>query len=258
MDNFKIDKLKVSVVEETSKMAEAAAEFVYEKLCEVISSKGYANLMLATASSQIGFLEALKKKNIDWKKITIFHMDEYKGLSAKHPASFRNFLKERVIDYVKPHEVYYLNGDANDLDAEIKAYGEQLKSHPLDVACIGIGENGHIAFNDPAVADFNDPEWVKVADLDDICRNQQLNEGWYPTFDGVPKQALTVTIPAIMKSKLISCVVPDERKSQAVYDTLFGEISTSCPASILRTHPDAVLFLDSGSASKLDVKDLIK
>lgn len=258
MNNIKIDKLQIAVFDKNSKMGEAAAEFVHKKLNEAINLNDFANLILATGASQFSFLKALKEQNIDWKKITVFHLDEYKGISDQHPASFRKYLRERILDFVKPLKVYFIEGDANDIDAEIKRYEELLKNHPIDVACIGIGENGHIAFNDPPVANFNDPKWVKVVELDKACRNQQLNEGWFPKLDDVPNQALTLTIPAIVKSKVISCVVPDERKAQAVFNTLFGEISTDCPASILRTHPDAVLFLDSGSVSKFNWKDLIK
>ena len=136
-----------------------------------------------------------------------------------------------------------------DVEQEVRRYEEALKVHPIDIACIGIGENGHIAFNDPAVADFKDPKLVKVVELDEACRNQQLGEGWFPTFDDVPKEALTLTITAILSCKAISCVVPDERKAQAVYNTLYGDISTSCPGSILRTHKETVLFLDKASAS---------
>ena len=150
-----------------------------------------------------------------------------------------------------PKKVYFLNGDAENLQKELQRYADLLMKHPIDVACIGIGENGHIAFNDPAVADFEDRKLVKLVTLDEACRNQQLGEGWFPTFDDVPEQALTLTIPAIMSCKSISCVVPDDRKANAVYNTLYGEISTDCPASILRTHPNTTLFLDSDSASKI-------
>ena len=258
MNRIKIDKLQISVFDKNTEMGKSAAEFVQKKLNEAIHQNGSANLILATGASQFSFLNELKEQSIDWKKITVFHLDEYKGISDQHPASFRKYLKERILDFVKPFKVHFLEGDAKDIDGEIKRYERLLKNHTVDVACIGIGENGHIAFNDPQVANFNDSEWVKVVDLDTVCRNQQLNEGWFPTFDDVPEQALTLTIPTILKSKVISCFVPDERKAQAVFNTLFGEISTNCPASILRTHPDTVLFLDSGSASKFNWEDFIK
>jgi glucosamine-6-phosphate deaminase len=172
-------------------------------------------------------------------------------MPVTHPASFRKYLKERILDKVQPKEVHYLNGDAPNVEAEVLHYENLLKEHPIDIACIGIGENGHIAFNDPPVADFNDPKLVKVVELDEPCRKQQLGEGWFPTLDDVPTHALSLTISAIMGCKAISCVVPDERKAEAVYNTLNAEISTACPATILRTHADCILYLDEGSASKL-------
>jgi glucosamine-6-phosphate deaminase len=247
--SFQIDNLSVNIYGQTKEMGAAAADYVTRKLNDAIVKKGGANLILATGASQFSFLEALQTKEIDWGKITVFHLDEYKGISESHPASFRKYLKERILNKVAPKKIYFLNGDAANLQLEIKNYEEALQAHPIDIACIGIGENGHIAFNDPAVADFQDPKLVKVVELDEACRNQQLGEGWFPSFDDVPKEAVTLTITAIMNCEAISCVVPDERKAQAVYNSLYGDISTSCPASILRTHPETVLFLDKASAS---------
>ena len=247
--SFQIENLSVKIYGQTKEMGAAAADYVTRKLKDAIEKKGRANLILATGASQFSFLEALQTKEIDWQKITVFHLDEYKGIWESHPASFRKYLKERILNKVAPKKIYFLNGDAANLQLEIKNYEEALQAHPIDIACIGIGENGHIAFNDPAVADFKDPKLVKVVELDEACRNQQLGEGWFPTFADVPKEAVTLTITAIMNCKAISCVVPDERKAQAVYNSLYGDISTSCPASILRTHPETVLFLDKASAS---------
>lgn len=252
MRTLKVDNLKVSVYQEKKSMGRAAADFTAETLNKTIKEKGSANLILATGASQFSMLEALKKHKIDWKKITVFHLDEYKGISDSHPASFRKYLKERILNDVAPKKVYFLNGDTDDLEKEMNDYTTQLKKHPIDMACIGIGENGHIAFNDPPVADFYDPKLVKLVTLDDDCRNQQLGEGWFPTIDDVPKEALTLTITAIMSCKTISCVVPDERKSNAVYNTLNAEINTSCPATILRTHANTRLFLDNAAASKIE------
>lgn len=251
MKEFTVDKLKVKVFETESSAGEASAKFVSEQLNKVIQTKGSANLILATGASQFAFIEVLQKLPIDWSKITVFHLDEYKGLPETHPASFRKYLKERILNKVNPAKVYYINGDAPDIEEEVKRYEQLLKEHPIDVACIGIGENGHIAFNDPGVADFDDPNFVKVVQLDEACRRQQLGEGWFPTFDDVPKEAVSLTIPAIMNCSVISCMVPDKRKATAVYNTLYAEISTKCPATILRNHPNTVLFLDSGSASGL-------
>lgn len=246
---FKIENLKVAVYNGSAEMGNAAADLVAKKLNDTIFLNGSANLILATGASQFTFLGALQKKEIDWKKITVFHLDEYKGIFDGHPASFRKYLKERILDAVVPKAIYFLNGDAKDVDEEIRRYENELRKHPIDVACIGIGENGHLAFNDPPVADFQDSRSVKVVELDEACKNQQLGEGWFPTLGDVPTHALTLTIPAILRSRSISCVVPDTRKAEAVYNSLFGPINTACPASILRTHKDTTLFLDKGSAS---------
>ncbi len=251
MERFTVENLEVSVSGGPVEMGKAAADFVAEKLNGAILQNGTANLILATGASQFTFLDSLQKKEVDWKKITVFHLDEYKGISDTHPASFRKYLKDRILDAVAPKEVYFLNGDVKDLDREIQRYEEVLKKYAIDVACIGIGENGHLAFNDPPVADFQDPKVVKVVQLDDACRNQQLREGWFPSFQDVPTHALTLTIPAILRSRAISCVVPDARKARAVHDSLYGPIRTACPGSILRTHPNAVLFLDVHSAKDL-------
>jgi len=253
MKTIDIDNLKVSIYENVELMGEAAADFATDKINAAIEERGLANLILATGASQFSFLKALKQKNIDWSKVVVFHLDEYIGLTDSHPASFRKYLKERILDEVKPSKVFLLNGDAEDIEAELARYSKELSSRTFDLACIGIGENGHIAFNDPPIADFNDPKLVKIAELDDACRNQQFGEGWFPTFDDVPKVALSLTIPAIMRCKTISCVVPDERKAEAVKNSLYAEISTECPATILRKHSDTKLFLDTASASLLDI-----
>lgn len=245
--SFQKDNLHIHVFPAEQEMGIAAAEFVSRELISVIQKKGTANLILATGTSQFSFLEALKNQYIEWSRITVFHLDEYTGMTDQHPASFRKYLKERILDEVKPGKVCLIPADAEDLDAAMAAYEKLLRSHPADVACIGIGENGHIAFNDPPVADFNDPRLVKLVELEEACRKQQLGEGWFPTLDEVPKFAVTLTIPAILASETISCVVPGKRKARAVKDTLYGNISTACPASILRNHHHAFLFLDRES-----------
>jgi glucosamine-6-phosphate deaminase len=249
--SFYKDKLRVEIFENKEDMGKDAASFVTGILNQAIHDCGCANLILGTGASQYPLHDALLNKEIDWSKITLFHLDEYIGLSDQHPASFRNFLKVRIADKVNPKDVYYLEGDAPDIDTEINRYEKLLKDNPVDVACIGIGENGHIAFNDPGVADFNDPEYLKVVEMDEACRKQQVGEGWFPTIKHVPEKAVTLTITAIMDCKALCCTVPDERKSEAVFNTLSGEISTFCPASILRKHNNAVLFLDSLSAIKI-------
>ncbi len=248
---MKKENLEVKVFKDKHELGKAAAIAVTQKISEVIKEKGSANMIFATGASQFQFIENLLKQDIEWDQINVFHLDEYLEMPETHPASFRKFLKERIFNIVKPKQVFYINGDAPDAEAEALQYENLLKEYPVDIACIGIGENGHIAFKRPPVADFNDSKLVKVVELDEACRNQQLGEGWFPTFDDVPTHAITLTIPAIMNCKTISCVVPDERKAEAVYNTLNAEISTECPATILRKHPDTVLYLDEGSASKL-------
>jgi glucosamine-6-phosphate deaminase len=229
-------------------MGTAAARLVVRRLQAAIAQQGEANLILATGASQFSFLAALRQEALDWSRITVFHLDEYRGLSDQHPASFRKYLKERILEAVGPRQIHYLAGDAEDIEAETRRYEALLRDHPVDVACIGIGENGHIAFNDPPVADFDDRRLVKVVDLDEACRRQQTGEGWFPTLDDVPAQALSLTIPAIMGCRCISCVVPDQRKREAVRRTLQDPVSTACPATILRRHDDVTLFLDPASA----------
>jgi glucosamine-6-phosphate deaminase len=251
INTFFKDKLQVKIYDDKSQMGSAAVDFVAENLQKAIKKKGSANLILATGASQFSFLKSFIQKDLDWEKISVFHLDEYVGISDEHPASFRHFLKERIINTVKPGHTYFIKGDANNLEEEIEKYEALLQKHPIDVACIGIGENGHIAFNDPPVADFNDPRLVKVVKLDELCRKQQVGEGWFSSLEEVPKEAITLTIPAIMNCKSISCVVPEKRKAQAVYNTLNSKISTSCPATILRNHSNTVLFLDKDSSSSL-------
>jgi glucosamine-6-phosphate deaminase len=246
------DKLIVRILETPAELALNSAEYVEIKLDETIRNRSSARIIIATGASQFEFYRSLLKRNIDWKKITVFHLDEYAGMPVSHPASFRKYLKERILDHVNPFRVHFLAGDAVDLDAESARYAELLMQGDIDLACIGIGENGHIAFNDPPVADFNDPQLVKLVELDEDCKKQQMGEGWFPTIADVPANALSLTVPAIMRAKTISCVVPDKRKAKAVKNTVEGPVSTSCPASILRTHQDAVLWLDKDSASLLE------
>ncbi len=249
--SFYKDKLRVEIYEKKEEMGRDAAYFVTDNLNLALNDRGQANLILGTGASQYPLLEVLLKKDLDWARINLFHLDEYIGLTDTHPASFRRFLRERVAEKVNPKNVYYLKGDAHDMDGEIRRYENLLKDNPVDVACIGIGENGHIAFNDPPVADFDDPEYIKVVETDEACRKQQVNEGWFPSLEHVPEKAVTLTITAIMSCRVLCCTVPDERKAEAVYNTLSGSIATSCPASILRKHDNAILFLDRFAAKKI-------
>ncbi len=247
--SFKADLLNVEVFDDDVSLGRAAAAFVSTELASAVKENGAANLVLATGASQFTFLEAFKRDStVDWPKISVFHLDEYTGMSDRHPASFRRYLRERILDEVQPGAIHFLNGDAADAEAETVRYEALLRNSLLHVACIGIGENGHIAFNDPAVADFNDSRLVKIVELDEACRRQQLGEGWFQSYDEVPKHAMSLTVPAIMNCRMISCVVPDLRKARAVRNALVGPIHTGCPASILRRHPSARLFLDRESA----------
>lgn len=230
-------------------MGEAAAKAVAESIRRCVKTLGRVNMVFAAAPSQNEFLAALvREADVDWTKVYAFHLDEYIGLPESAPQRFATFLKERLFSFVPFKEVHYLNGNAPDIEAEIKRYSRLLETHPLDIACIGIGENGHIAFNDPPVADFRDPQLVKKVELESRCREQQVHDGCFASLDQVPTHALTLTIPAIMAAKEIHCIVPGPTKTKAVHDTLYGPVGEVCPASILRTHERAVLYVDVEAA----------
>lgn len=244
------DRLKVEVYETSRQLGEAAAHRA-EQIIQAQQAHPTTRLLFSTGASQFDFVAALKNRTIDWSRIEGFHLDEYLGMEVTHSASFRLWLQTRIETPFQPGQFHYIEGDAEDADAEIARYTALLKQRPMDLAFIGIGENGHIAFNDPPVADFNDPHWVKIVELDDACKAQQMGEGWFPTIDDVPTHAITLTVPAIMASTTIVSVVPDARKAEAVFNALTGPIDERCPASILRRHPDATLFLDVHSAERL-------
>lgn len=220
-----------------------------ELIRKSIQTNGAANIIVATGASQFEMLSELIKQDVDWSKVTAFHLDEYIGISENHNASFRKYLKERFVDKVSIREFNYVSGEG-DPHAECRRIGELISKHPIDVAFVGIGENGHLAFNDPP-ADFETDEAFLVVNLDEGCRRQQMGEGWFKTLEEVPKQAISMSVKQIMKSKTIICSVPDERKAEAVYNTLNAEISVEHPASILRTHSNTILYLDEFSATKL-------
>jgi glucosamine-6-phosphate deaminase len=220
-----------------------------ELIRKAINLTGEANIILATGASQFDMLQELVKEDINWSRVRAFHLDEYIGISEKHPASFRRYLKERFVDLVSPGEFNYVDG-SNEPHEECARLGMLISKHIIDVAFIGIGENGHLAFNDPP-ADFNTDEAYIVVSLDENCRRQQMGEGWFPTMDDVPQKAISMSIKQIMKSKAIICTVPDSRKAEAVRKTVEGIISPEIPASVIRQHRTAWLYLDPESASML-------
>jgi len=250
--SFRCDQLNVKLFEEKTAMGKAAAVYSAAAIAEAIRAKGKARVTFATGASQFAFLDALTQQNIPWERVEVFHLDDYIGLPEDHPASFKRYLRERLLDKTKPGKVFFLNGNAPNLPDECERYAALLLEDEIDLACIGIGENGHLAFNDPHAADFADPAIVKTVSMDEPCRRQQFGEGWFASLDEVPQMGLTQTILAIMRSRKISCFVPDQRKAEAVRNALQGPISQACPASILRRHPDAVLWLDSAAAALLN------
>jgi len=248
---LKIEKMPVFVFETSKSLGEAVANEFERKVISEIDSKGEVSVILATGNSQLAFMEALRmKKNIPWEKVNCFHMDEYLGMSEEHPASFQRYIKEKLVNHVHPKAFYGINGDTDNVNEELERYKNLLLKHNPSICVLGIGENGHLAFNDPP-ADFETKEFIHVVNLDKACRLQQVNEGHFPSFDAVPTQAITLTIPALLSAKSVFAVVPELRKADAVANSLFGSVTPDCPASILRTQNNTVLYLDKNSASKI-------
>ena len=245
-----VDRLKIRVFPDRKAMGAGAASDVAGRISSLQASQPRVRIVFAAAPSQDDVLESLRGAGgIDWARVTALHMDEYVGLEPDHPASFVRYLREHFMDHVKPGEIHFINGSA-EARAECTRYGALLKESPIDIVVLGIGENGHIAFNDPPVADFEDPEVIKEVQLDDVCRQQQVNDGCFPAIDDVPRSALSLTIPTLMGASHLYCVVPGPRKAPAVKQTLEGAIATECPATILRRHPECTLYLDRDSASE--------
>jgi glucosamine-6-phosphate deaminase len=245
------DQLKVRVYESREQLGADAAKIAAEHIGSLLTKQEQVNIVFAAAASQNEFLDALVKENIDWSRVNAFHMDEYIGLDEKAPQLFRFYLKRKIFDRVPFRSVNLLNGGATDIAAECKRYELLLKENPIDITCMGIGENAHLAFNDPHVADFNDPAVVKVVDIDEACKQQQVNEGCFEEVSKVPTDALTLTIPALLKAPFIVCMVPGATKAKAVYHTLLSDIREQYPSTILRKHPNAFLFIDSDSAAEV-------
>jgi len=244
--------LKVKTFETKKEMGKAAAKEAAKILRGTIKEKGEAAFVVATGASQFEFLEALvSTASIDWSRITMFHLDEYIGISENHPASFIKYLKERLINKVHPGAVHLIGGHIEDPESECQRLNKIISTKEIDVSFIGIGENGHLAFNDPP-ADFNTERPYIVVELDEACRRQQFGEGWFNSLDEVPHKAISMSIKQIMKSRNIICTVPDARKAQAVKNCLEDDISPDHPASILREHKNVSLFLDKNSAKLLN------
>lgn len=252
MKSFKKDQLTVKIYENRAEMGKGSASDIKEAIVELLKEKDEINMIFAAAPSQNDVLkELISQEDIKWDKINAFHMDEYIGLEKNAPQGFGNFLTEKLFSRVNFKSVNLIDTTSKDVEKEIERYSSLLKNHPTNIVVLGIGENGHIAFNDPGVADFNDDKMVKEVVLDQKCRQQQVNDGCFESLDKVPKTALTLTVPTLVSAKYLFCIVPTKLKAQAVYDTVNGEISESCPASILRTREGAVLYLDSESAGLL-------
>lgn len=247
-----VDELEVEILDSLHALAEAAADAAAGAIQHAIATRGEANVMLATGNSQLAFLaELVQVPDLPWDRVRAFHMDEYVGLAPSHSASFQRYMRERVAAQLQVKEFHYLSGDTGDAEAEARRYEALLQAHPLDLCCAGIGENGHLAFNDPPVADFDDARDVKVIALEEASRRQQVGEGHFATIGEVPTHAITVTIPALLRASRVLVIVPEARKAQAVLDALYGPISTACPASILRRQANATLYLDDESSALL-------
>ncbi len=246
------DKLKVNIYDTRKALGEEAAKEFTARVKQLLQTKSEINIVFAAAPSQNEFIHVLaNNKEIEWGRINACHMDEYMGLDPEAPQGFGNFLRDRLFEKQQFKSVNYLKGDVSNIDEECKRYAGLLKQFPTDIVCMGIGENGHIAFNDPHVAFFDDPELVKVVELDEKCRRQQVNDGCFKSLEKVPTHALTLTIPALAAADCIFCMVPGSTKAQAVFDTVTGDISEKCPASILKIHNNATLYTDMDSAAKI-------
>lgn len=252
LQQFRIGNAAVKIYASKLAAGQATAIQAAAILKHAISRRRRARLIIGSGNSQEEFIEGLRQSsNIDWEAVELFHMDEYLGMPVSHPASFRHWIKTHLADSVQPGKVHYVQGDAPDPEEECRRYTSLLNEAPIDLSCLGFGENGHIAFNDPHVADFSDPLMVKRIELDERSRLQQIGEGHFPNLNVVPREALTLTCPTLMSARHIVCCVPERRKAEAVRAALEGPLTPACPASLVRTHPSAVIFLDLESASLL-------
>ena len=243
--------MDIVISRDIKEMGKEAGSNAGRMIRTAISERGIANIILATGTSQFETLtQLIAEEGIDWSKVVMFHLDEYIGLSITHPASFRKYLKERFLAKVPPLKAAFLIDGETDASAECERLGKLISTHPIDVALVGIGENGHLAFNDPP-ADFDTEQPYIVVDLDDQCVQQQFGEGWFPTLKDVPRKAISMSVKQIMKSKQIICSVPDARKAQAVKNSIENQVSNRYPASILQNHAHCTIYLDPSSAELL-------
>jgi len=245
-----VDNLIIKIHKNRLFLGAEAALMVCAKINHLLERQDEVNVIFASAPSQNEFLDALvEDTNVDWSRVNAFHMDEYLELPANDPRSFAAFLNNKIFNHLPFRSVSYIDGNAADIGAECKRYTKLLAQFPTDIVCLGIGENGHLAFNDPHVADFHDPSSVKMVKLDAPCRQQQVNDGCFTQLAEVPAYAITLTIPALMAGKYIYCIVPGKNKATAVHNTLHCDVIENYPSTILRKHANAVLFLDKGSSS---------
>lgn len=252
MKEIKKDKLTVKIFDTRDEMGNAAGSAAAQKIREIIAEKGEVNMIFAAAPSQNETLNTLvNAKDIDWGKVNAFHMDEYIGLSPDAPQGFGNFLKERIFDRLPFKSVHYIYKEGETPEDTIRRYTDLIKENPIDIVCLGIGENGHIAFNDPWVADFNDKEVIKKVELDAVCRQQQVNDGCFKNLSEVPCYALTLTVPTLFNADYLFCTVPAPTKADAVFKTVNNEINEELPATIMRKHNNAIMYCDKDSGAKL-------
>jgi len=248
-----VTRLDVRMLADAPEVAAEAAAQAADTIRGAIDDRGVAHVMFASGASQVAFLDLLTRDPaVDWARVVGFHMDEYLGLDRDHPASFGRYMRAHIVDVAHPGAFHEILGDAPDVSAECTRYSELLRAHPLDLCCLGVGENGHLAFNDPPVASFDDPFDVKVVALDDACKRQQVGEGHFPDVRSVPTHAITVTIPPLLRAHQVLAIVPEARKRAPVHRALTGPVTTDCPASILQTRANVILYLDAESAEGLE------
>ncbi|MEV5500329.1 glucosamine-6-phosphate deaminase [Nonomuraea fuscirosea] len=252
LSRFTADSLPVEVYASEADLGRAAALRAAAIIRDAVRRRGAARVVVATGNSQYAFTDALREQEIPWGRVTVFHMDEYVSIAADHPASFRRWIRERIEVPFAPAAVHYIDGNAADSEAECARYEAELRELPLDLVCMGVGENGHLAFNEPYQARFDDDRWARVITLTPRSREQQVGEGHFATVEDVPATAISLTVPALLAAEAVQVCVPEQRKAAAIAATLNDPVSTACPATILRRSPHATLFLDTDSASKID------